>query len=117
MTRTREEKLRPAVQLAHDLADFRIMLLSYQRPHTRVAEWLERAVARINHEVGKDLWPPIWWRYGRIDADASWLAHSFHRVDSEGFFYGETESGYVPQRDEILATMDSIYKRYKAARS
>ena len=115
MTRTREEKLRPAVQLAHDLTDFRLKLVSYG--HTRVAEWLECAVARINCEIVKRSWPPIWWRYGRIDADASWLAHSFHRADSEGFFYAETESGYVPERGEILATVDSIYKSYKAARS
>ncbi|WP_232227687.1 hypothetical protein, partial [Aerolutibacter daejeonensis] len=71
MNRTREEKLSPALHLARDLADLRMKLLSYQQPHTRLAEWLEDAIVRINRATNEKRWLPIWWRYGTIDANAS----------------------------------------------
>lgn len=107
------EKLHAAVTLADDLKAFRSMLVAYGTGYERVTGWVEESISRVSAQLNNGRWPPVWWRYARIDSEAQQLSHHFHRADAEGFFYGDEQSG---RRAEILQEVDAISKRYEAAR-
>ncbi len=116
MKSIREEKLHPASQLAHELAEFGEQLRSYGNRYEHIIGWIDATLNRIDRHLNDRIWPPAWWRYGFIDADAHSLVHGLHRMDGEGYFFANTDTGYLPERNEVLSRIDTIYSNYLAAR-
>jgi len=80
--------------------------------------WVDDSLRRMESQLHKRWWPPVWWRWGTFDIDL--LRRDFHRVDSEGAYFDPSRPGendaYIPERDEILRRIDQIGKMFERAR-